>query len=355
MVAEEAVPQVGLGDALPPQKHRPGATEDVRLDVLDDACIPELTPTELAHGFVLEGSPYSHLLAPTRPDGVFALVDECDDKPLYKCTAPGSDVLAPRDGRVGLRLNFGYSRLTEQKKNAGAGMGFRKSDGGRVPVGTEPQTWSYLIGPGKWEDRQVTVRGLASAEERSAVERELEAPAAAAEAVQQAAARLPAADADKRTRVHRYGTPTGRRPGRGGRHRPQDQCPDRDRHRARRPVPHRRGRKPLEDGTQKLSACVGLASGALVHLTMKDEEQGRARREQREVERAAWQAELRGGSVVKHRGRVGVIIWTDIVPGHLSMSGVRWEDGSRSHIPLPNDLRRLSAEEPAKAAAWVAV
>ena len=42
--------------------------------------------------------------------------------------------------------------------------------------------------------------------------------------------------------------------------------------------------QPLEDGTQKLSECVGLESGALVHLTMQDEEQGKARREEREGE-----------------------------------------------------------------------
>ena len=42
--------------------------------------------------------------------------------------------------------------------------------------------------------------------------------------------------------------------------------------------------QPLDDWTQKLSECVGLESGALVHLTMQDEEQGKARREEREGE-----------------------------------------------------------------------
>ena len=45
--------------------------------------------------------------------------------------------------------------------------------------------------------------------------------------------------------------------------------------------------KPLEDGTQRLSECVGLESGALVHLIMQDEGQGRARREAREATREA--------------------------------------------------------------------
>jgi hypothetical protein len=67
--------------------------------------------------------------------------------------------------------------------------------------------------------------------------------------------------------------------------------------------------QPLEDGTQKLSACVGLESGALVHLTMQDEEQGRARREEREAEREAWLAGLHHcSSAATHEGRVGMIV-----------------------------------------------
>ena len=82
----------------------------------------------------------------------------------------------------------GFSVLTEEDKKAGAGRASRKSDGGRVPVGAEPQTWGCFI-DGKWQDWALTVRRLASAEERSALERECEAAQAAAEAAQQAAAR----------------------------------------------------------------------------------------------------------------------------------------------------------------------
>ena len=47
----------------------------------------------------------------------------------------------------------------------------------------------------------------------------------------------------------------------------------------------------------------GLESGALVHMTMQDEEQAAARREQREAERAAWLAEVAEGTRGPRRRR----------------------------------------------------
>jgi len=61
--------------------------------------------------------------------------------------------------------------------------------------------------------------------------------------------------------------------------------------------------EPLDDGERKLGECAGLESGALVHMTMKDEEQAAARREQREAERAAWLAEVAEGTRGPRRRR----------------------------------------------------
>ena len=125
--------------------------------------------------------------------------------------------------------------------------------------------------------------------------------------------------------------------------------------------------QPLEDETQKLSECVGLESGALVHLTMQDEEQGKARREEREGEHRTWLAGLIVGSFVvavklshetsRHEGRVGVVTWFG-APATFGLSEVnlRWEDGTCSGYTGRDqaELRRPSAAEAAGATVWVA-
>ena len=71
--------------------------------------------TELAHGFVLEGSPVLELL-----HGVFAPAGKWADRPLYKSTAPGSDEELYW-GRAKDRWYFSrhYSELAEEKKKQG--------------------------------------------------------------------------------------------------------------------------------------------------------------------------------------------------------------------------------------------
>ena len=126
--------------------------------------------TELAHGFALEGSPIRMLR-----DGVFAQAGEWDGMPLYRSTAPGSDVTLYCCGaKDGWYFTAGYSELTEAQKKAGGGSVYRASVGGRVPVSPGPQIWSWYI-DGKWQERPVTVFALATAGERRAYERQQEA------------------------------------------------------------------------------------------------------------------------------------------------------------------------------------
>jgi hypothetical protein len=116
--------------------------------------------------------------------------------------------------------------------------------------------------------------------------------------------------------------------------------------------------KPLDDDTKKLRACVGLKSGALVHLTMQDEEKGRARREEhkvaREAKEAKWLAKVRVGSivgVVDDDDQVGVV--AQMPTTSTSFARCRWEDGTESSHRLER-LRPPSVQEKAEAAPWVA-
>lgn len=116
--------------------------------------------------------------------------------------------------------------------------------------------------------------------------------------------------------------------------------------------------KPLDDDTKKLRACVGLKSGALVHLTMQDEEKGRARREEhkvaREAKEAKWLAKVRVGSivgVVDDDDQVGVV--AQMPTTSTSFARCRWEDGTESSHRLER-LRPPSVQEKAEAASWVA-
>ena len=139
--------------------------------------------------------------------------------------------------------------------------------------------------------------------------------------------------------------------------------------------------KPVEDGTQKLRYCAGLESGALVHMAMQDEEQARVRRAEREAEQAVWIADLMAhscscchelcwrpgqspvGSVVKHEGRVGVIVqifgeagdvysWGDsndhfgydVHAGSENTVRLRWEDDDRPDQYMASTLHIALAE-----------